>query len=80
MGLINQSAAKKAGIAQGDQILEVDGLELKGQSPFEAAALIQSSGDGSNKPSVAIKVKVFSIIYFVTLSVSTQLNNYTKGL
>ena len=60
LGLINQSAAKKAGISQGDQILEVDGLELKEQSPFEAAALIQSSSDGSNKPSVAIKV-IFSI-------------------
>ncbi len=56
LGLINQSAAKKAGIGQGDQILEVDGLEMKEQSHFEAAALIQSSADGSNKPSVEIKV------------------------
>ena len=62
LGLINQSAAKKAGISQGDQILEVDGLELKDQSPFEAAALIQSSPDGTNKPSVAIKVKTTSYL------------------
>ena len=43
----------------------MDGLELGEQSPFEAAALIQASRDGSNKPSVAIKVSS----YFQTLAV-----------
>jgi len=36
-------------------------VELKDQSPFEAAALIQTSADGSHKPSVALKVKLRAI-------------------
>ena len=58
LGLINQSAARKAGIGQGDQILEVDGVPMRDQSPFEAAAMIQG-GSGATS-SVSIKVQIVS--------------------
>ncbi|EFN55775.1 hypothetical protein CHLNCDRAFT_145217 [Chlorella variabilis] len=41
LGLIRGSAADAAGLQQGDQLLELDGAALGGQSPFAVASLLQ---------------------------------------
>ena len=56
LGLINQSPASRAGIAQGDQLLEVDGVSITNESPFQAATLIQGPEDGPRTPKVSVKV------------------------
>jgi len=56
LGLINQSAAKKAGMEQGDQLLAIDGMELTSQTPFEAAAMVQGPETGASRRDVIIKV------------------------
>lgn len=56
LGLINQSAASRAGVTQGDQILEIDGVTLKNETPFQAASLIQGPETGPRNPTVTLKV------------------------
>ncbi len=41
VGLIKGLAADAAGLQQGDQLLELDGQRLQGQSPFAVASLLQ---------------------------------------
>ena len=55
LGLINKSAASRAGFEQGDQILEVDGTPIREQSPFQTAALIQGPDDAPATPAVTLK-------------------------
>lgn len=46
LGLIKGSAADAAGLQQGDQLLEVAGQGLVGQSPFEVASLLSGGQEG----------------------------------
>lgn len=59
LGLISGSAAEAAGIQQGDQLLELDGQQLAGQSPFAVASLLQGQeqqeGLGLENPAVQVK-------------------------
>ncbi len=57
LGLINQSAAKRAGIEQGDRLVAIDGQELTSETPFEASAMVQGQQTGNNRPDVTIKVR-----------------------
>lgn len=43
VGMIKGSPADAGGISQGDQLLEVDGQPVEGQSPFQVAALISGA-------------------------------------
>jgi hypothetical protein len=45
LGLIRGSAADAAGLGQGDQLLELDGSALAGQSPFAVASALQGPED-----------------------------------
>jgi len=56
LGLINQSAAKRAGMEQGDQLVAIDGRTLTNETPFEAAALVQGQQTGKAQSDVTIKV------------------------
>ncbi|XP_057950158.1 carboxyl-terminal-processing peptidase 1, chloroplastic isoform X3 [Malania oleifera] len=53
LGLILDGRAHSAGVRQGDEILSVNGVDVKGKSAFEVSSLLQ----GPNETSVAIKVK-----------------------
>lgn len=63
LGLISGSAAEAAGLQQGDQLLELDGQQLAGQSPFAVASLLQGQeqeeaaqqGLGLENPAVRLK-------------------------
>jgi len=44
VGMILGSPAQTAGVEQGDQLLQIDDLQVDGQSPFQAASTI-SGGD-----------------------------------
>lgn len=63
LGLISGSAADAAGLQQGDQLLELNGRRLAGQSPFEVASLLQGpeqeegqqQGLGLENPAVQLK-------------------------
>lgn len=66
LGLISGSAAEAAGIQQGDQLLELDGQQLAGQSPFAVASLLQGQeqqegqqqqGLGLENPAVRLKAR-----------------------
>ena len=46
LGLVRGEAAERAGLAQGDMLLEVDGERLEGRTPFEAMALLSGSEGG----------------------------------
>lgn len=50
LGLISGSAADAAGLQQGDQLLELDGRRLAGQSPFEVASLLQGQEQEEGQP------------------------------
>lgn len=43
--MILGSPAQTAGVEQGDQVLQIDDMQVDGQSPFQAASAI-SGGDG----------------------------------
>ena len=43
--MILGSPAQTAGVEQGDQVLQIDNMQVDGQSPFQAASAI-SGGDG----------------------------------
>ena len=45
LGLVAESAGAKAGIKQGDVILSVDGVEVKGMSAFQVTSMIQGEGN-----------------------------------
>lgn len=44
VGMILGSAAQVAGVEQGDQLLQIDSMQVDGQSPFQVASAI-SGGD-----------------------------------
>jgi len=54
MGLLKGSASEQAGIQQGDQILEIDGVPVNGSSSYEAAQMIK--GDASQSK-VTLKIR-----------------------
>ena len=43
IGMIRGTAAERAGVEQGDQLLAVDGRALDGASPFQAANLLMGA-------------------------------------
>lgn len=50
VGLIKGLAADSAGLQQGDQLLELDGQRLQGQSPFAVASLLQGQDQAEEQP------------------------------
>lgn len=54
LGLMKNSAADAVGIEQGDQILEIDGNDVRGTSPFKAAVMMK--GDESSNDLLSLKV------------------------
>ncbi|XP_047308681.1 carboxyl-terminal-processing peptidase 1, chloroplastic [Impatiens glandulifera] len=53
LGLILDGPAHSAGVRQGDEVLAVNGMDVRGKSSFEVSSLIQ----GPNETLVNIKVK-----------------------
>lgn len=69
VGLVSGLAADKAGLQQGDEVLEVGGLSVEELSPFQVASLFQDtpantddtdSSNSNNNSLVTIKVKKYS--------------------
>lgn len=64
LGLIGGSAADAAGLQQGDQLLEVDGRHLTGDSPFSVASLLAGQEAAADAPAslglqdTAVQIKV----------------------
>ncbi|PSC70735.1 peptidase S41 family [Micractinium conductrix] len=62
VGLIKGLAADSAGLQQGDQLLELDGQQLQGQSPFQVASLMQgpeaAPEDALGLQGAAVRLKV----------------------
>lgn len=57
--MILGSPAQVAGVEQGDQLLEVDSMQVDGQSPFQAASAISGSDaepDAEPEPIVHLQV------------------------
>ncbi len=51
IGMIRGTAAERAGVEQGDQLLAVDGRPLDGATPFQAANLLMGAvDDGAEAP------------------------------
>lgn len=57
LGLISRSAASQAGLQQGDRIIAVDGIELRQESPFQAAALIAGPEAQGAPPLVTVQAR-----------------------
>lgn len=59
--MILGSPAQTAGVEQGDQVLQIDSIQVDGQSPFQAASSI-SGGDAEEgttpEPIVHLQVKL----------------------
>lgn len=59
VGMILGSPAQVAGVEQGDQLLQVDSMQVDGQSPFQAASAISGSDaepDAVPEPIVHLQV------------------------
>jgi len=59
IGMIRGTAAARAGVEQGDQLLAVDGAALDGATPFQAANLLMGAAeDGAAAvPSVTVTAR-----------------------
>ena len=58
--MILGSPAQVAGVEQGDQLLQVDSMQVDGQSPFQAASAISGSDaepDAVPEPIVHLQVR-----------------------
>lgn len=63
LGLLKGSASDKAGLHQGDQILEIDGNPVDDASSFQAASLIKGKAANSyQNEKVILKVNFSSYI------------------
>lgn len=51
LATVKGSAAEKAGVHQGDEVVAIDGQDIQGQSAYQVAALIQSRTQGSETSS-----------------------------
>ena len=62
IGMIRGTAAERAGVEQGDQLLAVDGRALDGASPFQAANLLMGAVEEgpAAAPPTAVSVTVRS--------------------
>ena len=71
VGMILGSPAQTAGVEQGDQLLQIDNVQVNGQSPFQAASAI-SGGDAEPdvipEPIVHLQVMLQQIYYLATPS------------
>ena len=59
VGMILGSPAQVAGVEQGDQLLQIDSMQVDGQSPFQAASAISGSDaepDAVPEPIVHLQV------------------------
>ena len=65
VGMILGSSAHNAGVAEGDQVLQIDNVQVDGQSPFQAASAI-SGGDAESdtvtEPIVRLQVRHLSLV------------------
>ena len=60
VGMIIGSPAQVASVEQGDQLLQVDSMQVDGQSPFQAASAISGSDaepDAVPEPIVHLQVR-----------------------
>ncbi|KAK9797379.1 hypothetical protein WJX73_007798 [Symbiochloris irregularis] len=51
LATVKGSAAEKAGVHQGDEVVAIDGQDIQGQSAYQVAALIQSRTQGGESTS-----------------------------
>ena len=62
VGMILGSPAQVAGVEQGDQLLQIDSMQVDGQSPFQAASAI-SGGDADEDavPEPVVNLQVLDL-------------------
>ena len=69
IGMIRGTAAERAGVEQGDQLLAVDGRALDGASPFQAANLLMGAVEEgpAAAPPTAVTVTVRALCLLVLM-------------
>lgn len=76
LGLILDGPAHAAGVRQGDEVLSVNGVDVKGKSAFEVSSLLQ----GPNETFVTIQVKHGNCGPIQSMEVQRQLVAHTPVL